>query len=160
MPEVLVWILNIGGWPLIHLATSWFAFRLPASMFEHDTWLYRQRAWEDGGQAYRRILAVHRWKMLLPDGARFFGGAVRKELPRTRDVASYTTFITETRRAEWAHIATLLWCPVFFLWNPLWAAGVMVVYAFASNVPCIVAQRYNRIVLTRIRENLSARSSA
>jgi glycosyl-4,4'-diaponeurosporenoate acyltransferase len=33
---------------------------------------------------------------------------------------------------------------LFFTWNPWQIALLMVPYAVATNVPCIVAQRYNR----------------
>ncbi len=59
-------------------------------------------------------------------------------------------FLRETRRAEVAHWLMLLCVPLFFLWNPPWARLVMVAYALAANLPCILAQRYNRIVLYRV----------
>jgi glycosyl-4,4'-diaponeurosporenoate acyltransferase len=39
--------------------------------------------------------------------------------------------------------------PLFFLWNPPWACLVMTTYALAANLPCILAQRYNRIAVNR-----------
>jgi glycosyl-4,4'-diaponeurosporenoate acyltransferase len=33
---------------------------------------------------------------------------------------------------------------LFLLWNPPVGVAVNVVYAIAANVPCILAQRYNR----------------
>ena len=59
-------------------------------------------------------------------------------------------FLLETRRAEWAHWCMLGCLPIFFLWNPPWACLVMTAYALAANLPCILAQRYNRIVLDRV----------
>ena len=38
----------------------------------------------------------------------------------------------------------------FFLWNPCWADLVMVAYALAANLPCILAQRYNRSRFQRL----------
>lgn len=43
----------------------------------------------------------------------------------------------------------LAFVPLFFLWNPWWADLVIVAYAIAANVPCIVAQRYNRVRFQR-----------
>jgi glycosyl-4,4'-diaponeurosporenoate acyltransferase len=40
--------------------------------------------------------------------------------------------------------------PVFFTWNPPWACWVMVGYAIFANAPCIIAQRYNRLILTKL----------
>jgi len=40
--------------------------------------------------------------------------------------------------------------PIFFLWNPWWADLIIVIYAVAANVPCILAQRYNRLRFHRL----------
>ena len=41
--------------------------------------------------------------------------------------------------------ALMLVCTaVFFLWNPWWGDLIIVAYALAANLPCILAQRYNR----------------
>jgi glycosyl-4,4'-diaponeurosporenoate acyltransferase len=39
---------------------------------------------------------------------------------------------------------------IFFIWNPLWAGWVMVVYATLVNFPCIISQRYNRARLAEL----------
>jgi glycosyl-4,4'-diaponeurosporenoate acyltransferase len=55
----------------------------------------------------------------------------------------------------------MLWCfPVFFIWNPLWACFVMVAYALAANVPFIIVQRYNQLVLTRICARLEVKENS
>jgi glycosyl-4,4'-diaponeurosporenoate acyltransferase len=59
-------------------------------------------------------------------------------------------FIVETRRAELAHWCMLCCFPIFFLWNPPWACCVMFIYALLANLPCIVAQRFNRFRLARL----------
>ena len=59
-------------------------------------------------------------------------------------------FIRETWRGELCHWAALGCTPVFFLWNPLWADLVMVSYALVGNLPCILAQRYNRARFQRL----------
>jgi glycosyl-4,4'-diaponeurosporenoate acyltransferase len=43
---------------------------------------------------------------------------------------------------------------VFFLWNPWWGDAVIIVYAIGANLPCILAQRYNRL---RLRHLLARR---
>ena len=72
-----------------------------------------------------------------------------KKLPG-RNPAYVAQFLIETRRAEIAHWFMLGCLPIFFIWNPPWARWVMAVYALAANLPCICAQRYNRLVLNRI----------
>lgn len=145
----LVLAANILGWPLIHLAAGFVALRLPAHMFAQDNWVTAPRRWERDGNFYRNLLAVRRWKSLLPDGAYWLGGMAKKKL-LTRDSSYLEQFLLETRRAEWAHWCMLSFLPFFFLWNPPWACLVMTGYAVTANLPCIVAQRYNRIALDRV----------
>jgi glycosyl-4,4'-diaponeurosporenoate acyltransferase len=40
--------------------------------------------------------------------------------------------------------------PIFFVWNPPWACWLMTVYALGANLPCILAQRYNRLAFERM----------
>ena len=152
--RTLVWAANIAGWPVIHLTIAAIVMRIPQERFAQDGPLYRQRGWEQGGRFYIKWLRVRRWKSMLPDGAPWLGGFTKKRLAST-DEGYLGKFIVETRRAEFAHWWMMACCPVFFLWNPMWACWVMVAYAIASNLPCIVAQRYNRLVLTRISSGVS-----
>ncbi len=145
----LIWAANILGWPLIHLSTSFVALRLPAHLFAQDNWVTAPRRWERDGHLYRDCMAVRKWKSLLPDGAPWFGGMAKQGLC-ARDASYLRRFLQETRRAEWAHWCMFSFLPLFFLWNPPWACLVMTAYAAAANLPCIVAQRYNRIALERV----------
>jgi len=154
-----IWIANVLGWPIIHLVTASIVLRLPLQRFSRDSFLYKSRSWEQGGEFYRRRLAIHRWKAMLPDGAPWVGGFAKKHLA-CRDRDCIYMFLVETRRAEFAHWCMLLCLPIFFLWNPLWACLVMTAYAAAANVPCILAQRYNRQVLARMLSKMGQRSRA
>ena len=91
---------------------------------------------------------------MLPDGAPWLGGFSKKKL-NARDPGCLAQFLVETRRAEIAHWCMLACFPIFFLWNPPWACGVMCAYAVAANLPCIVAQRFNRMAITRLVSNRS-----
>jgi len=144
-----VWAANLLGWPTIHLVVAAIALRLPARYFARDSWITAPRRWERGGCLYRDRLGIRRWKSLLPDGAPWLGGFAKKKI-RSRDALYLEQFLVETRRAELAHWCMLLCLPLFFLWNPLWACLVMTAYALAANLPCIAAQRYNRIVIDRV----------
>ena len=144
-----IWAANFFGWPLIHLAIGFAALRLPQHLFARDGWLTAPRPWERDGRLYRDWLAIRKWKSLLPDGAPWLGGFAKKKISAC-DPAYLAQFLLETRRAELAHWCMLSCLPVFFLWNPPWARLVMTGYALAANLPCILAQRYNRIVLDRV----------
>lgn len=144
-----IWTANILGWPLVHIAISFVALRAPAYLFAEDNWLTAPRRWEQDGYLYRTWLGVRKWKSFLPDGAPWLRGMPKKKL-HARDSISLEQFLRETRRAEWAHWCMFSFLPFFFLWNPPWARLIMTAYATAANLPCIVAQRYNRVALDRV----------
>ncbi|MBK8650664.1 MAG: hypothetical protein IPN23_02960 [Elusimicrobia bacterium] len=50
---------------------------------------------------------------------------------------------------ELAHWLAMTAAP-FFLWNRPWVGGLMAAYALAGNLPCVIAQRYNRARLARL----------
>lgn len=66
-------------------------------------------------------------------------------------------FVRETCRGEAVHWVVFACALLFFLWNPWWIGLIMVAYAAAVNVPCIIAQRYNRIRLVRLSTLCSRR---
>lgn len=147
--RIIVWTANILGWPVIHIVIGKIAIHIPRSVFSTDGIVCAPRSWERNGDFYRRWFAIRRWKRLLPDGAPWLGG-IAKKLISCRHAGAIDAFIVETRRAELAHWCMLASFSVFLLWNPLWAGCVMFVYAVAANLPCIVAQRYNRFRLIRL----------
>jgi len=148
LPAVWIVILNVGGWLLIQIGFAWLFTRLPAGWFSPSP----PFTWEQSGRIYESWLGIRRWKDRLPDGARWFSGGFAKASLGGVDPDHLHRFARETRRAEMCHLAAILCAPVFFLWNPLWGDLVIVAYALAANVPCIVAQRYNRARLLRLME--------
>ena len=145
----LVWAANVLGWPILQVAIGFISLRVLPQVFARDTWLTAPRSWEQDGRVYRDWFAIRKWKYLLPDGAPWLGGFPKKQL-LSRNPASIDRFLIETRRAEIAHWFMLGCLPIFFIWNPPWARWVMAFYAVAANLPCILAQRYNRLALNRI----------
>ncbi len=147
---ILLVAVNILAWLVIHLSLPWIFTRMPADWFRPGGRLFRPRRWEGDGGIYRRLFLVTRWKNLLPDGAALFQGGFRKKTLRRRDPGYLESFRIETCRGEAVHWAVLAASGLFFLWNPLWAGLLMVAYATAANLPCIIVQRYNRLRLGRI----------
>jgi glycosyl-4,4'-diaponeurosporenoate acyltransferase len=149
MSHVLILIAaNALGCAALQLTIAAIAVRIDARHFGRDSPLYRTHPAEIA--FYRRVLRIRRWKSLLPDGAPWVGGAFRKKRLAARDSAYFRQFLLETRRGEAAHWLMLACFPIFFLFNPPWARAVIAVYALAANLPCILAQRYNRAVAERI----------
>lgn len=147
-PVVLA-LIDTAFWPVVQLAVSWIALRRPESSFREGDWLYRTRGFEQTGDFYRKYAFVRIWKKLLPDGAALFGG-FRKKRIESRNPDYLARFMTETCRGEWAHGVMLLFAPIPALWNPPWAALGMAAFGLAVNLPPIITQRHNRIVLRKI----------
>jgi glycosyl-4,4'-diaponeurosporenoate acyltransferase len=149
MSRPLLVLVDVIAWGIVHASTGYLVHRLPASLFERDTFLSRERRAEGSGALYVR-LGIKRWKRWLPEaGALFAGGFDKKHLTR-RDPAYLATYVRETRRAELGHVLAAGAAPSFFLWNPWYAGVAMLVYAAIANGPCIASQRYNRLRLLRI----------
>ncbi|MBS1536862.1 MAG: glycosyl-4,4'-diaponeurosporenoate acyltransferase [Bacteroidetes bacterium] len=143
-------IINIVLWFIIHMSLSYIMILLPSSYINIKSWIYKDRKWELNGKIYEDIFKIKRWKGLLPDGAALFKKGFRKKQLVSSQKEYLTIFILETCRAELAHWLVILFSPVFFIWNPLWAGFIMIVYALFANLPCIYAQRYNRFRFQRI----------
>lgn len=143
--RAIVWTVNILVWPAIQIGIGRWMLRRPLRDFERESAVTRLRRWESA-RLYRRVLLVPAWKPFLPDGAAWLGQQPRSRLSG-RDPRKLTVMLAETRRGELAHWYMLLCTPFLFLWNPLWACLVLSSYGIAANVPCIVAQRYNRLRL-------------
>lgn len=150
LPGTWAIAINIAVWLVIHVGVSVSIARMRPNSFSPHSWLYRQRIWEKGGRTYKALLKVKKWKRLLPDGAAVFKGGFRKKRLANGDAAYIETFILETCRAELAHWVIFVFSAIFFIWNEWWIGLIMVAYGFVTNMPCVVAQRYNRIRLKRM----------
>ena len=140
------WILalDILTWFLFNFFFSLYTVKRDMGSFHPGSFLYRTRKWEGAGKFYKKYLLVKKWKSLLPDGAKFWKNGFEKKFVGMKDPVYLEQFIKETCRAELTHWMLILISPLFFLWNPVNAGLLIVLYALASNLPCIIAQRYNR----------------
>ena len=136
-------------WFAIGVVTGYAGHRLPLTAIDHDTWLTRLRSFEDEGRAYDRLLRIRRWKDLLPEaGAAFRGGVSKSQLPG-RGRQDLERFAAETRRAEYVHWANAAAGPLFWIFQPLWVAGIMTAFGMAVHLPFVAIQRYNRARIMR-----------
>lgn len=145
MSSFYVALIDVVYWPIVQLSVSAILVRLPMRMFLSDNAITHPRTWEHSLSLYR-LLGVARWKKKLPDGAFLVGGHKKRVNPYCRSDVLW--FLTELRRAEVAHWIQLVFAIPCWLWNPIWASLVMTLYAIAANLPCIAAQRYNRILVS------------
>lgn len=144
------------AWALVQAGAGYVVHRLPVSGLVHDTWLFRERRWERGGRFYVEVLQIRRWKHLIPDAGDFFAGGFDKARLVTHDPEHLSAHARETRRAELGHWLAMVPAPVFVAANPPVLAPCMALYAAAVNLPCIAAQRYNRLRLERVLRRLGA----
>jgi glycosyl-4,4'-diaponeurosporenoate acyltransferase len=144
----------------VHSATGYAVHRAPDRWFTADTWLTREREWEQRGHRYEQA-RIRRWKDRVPEaGALFAGGISKRQIPSAAD-GGMQRLAVETRRAEWGHWLAAAGSVPFVLWNPPALAAVMVVYGIAVNAPFIAIQRYNRLRVSRaLARRASAASSA
>jgi glycosyl-4,4'-diaponeurosporenoate acyltransferase len=132
------------------MSVAYIATILPLDNLNTESWLLKERNWEKSGNFYDRFFKIKKWKGLLPDGSALFKKGFRKKRMTSSNPEYLSKFIIETGRAEIVHWIVILFSPVFFIWNYPWAGWVMIIYAIIANLPCILAQRYNRIRFKRM----------
>jgi glycosyl-4,4'-diaponeurosporenoate acyltransferase len=152
-----VFVANILGWPIIQLGIAWCMTRVSPYRFAKNGRIWRVAAEE--ALFYRGRLRICRWKSMLPDGAEWVGGKFPRKKLRGHDANYLSLFIVETKRGELAHWIMFACFPLFYPWNPLWVWPIMAFYAFVSNVPCIIVQRYNRMIAYRLLSRLENNQS-
>jgi glycosyl-4,4'-diaponeurosporenoate acyltransferase len=92
---------------------------------------------------YEKVFFIRRWKHLLPDGAPWFDGFPKKKLEST-EPGYLRKFILETRRGEFSHWLQIIAITGFIAWNPFPANLIIISYALASNLPCLLNLRHTR----------------
>ena len=148
-PLWLAIAIDAAAWACVQVGAGYLVHRLPDRLLTRDTWLLRQRRWEREGWFYVDVARIRRWKKLLPEAGAIFGGGVSKRTLAGRQPHHLERLATETRRAELGHWLMILPAPVFVALNRPLLMPFMALYPLAVNLPCIAAQRYNRIRLMR-----------
>jgi len=147
--------LNFAAWLVIQLGLAWAITQMSINRFNASSrWAHAQR-WEEDGRFYERWFRIKSWKDNLPDAGRWLAGGFPKAQLRRKNREHLARFASETWRGEVVHWLALGCLPLFCLWNPWWGVLVNVAVALALNLPCILAQRYNRARLKRTINQLS-----
>ncbi len=142
--------VDVVAWAGIAVGAGYLVHRLPSHLLERDGWLFRQRSWERDGRFYVTALRIRRWKRFLPEAGDAFEGGFNKATLAAFDDEHLATHVRETRRAELGHWLIAGAGPLFLVHNRWYDVVAMQVLALALSVPCIAAQRYNRIRLQRV----------
>ena len=152
LPIGWIMLLNALAWLVIQLGLAWTMTRIPVARFNPRSAWARLWNWEKSGRTYERFFAIKRWKDSLPDAASWFKGGFAKASLRAHTPDFLEQFLRETWRGELTHWLALLALPLFAIWNPSWGVAINAAYAVALNVPCLLAQRYNRARFLRVLE--------
>lgn len=154
LPDWLMLILYIVLWPLMQVTISMIGNKADDSKFDPEGFWLKTRKWEKDGAFYRKVLKIDKWKHLLPDGAKTHKQGFRKKHLASYEPEYLKAFIAETGRAEIFHWLQILPFWIFGLFGPFFVVWIMLGYALLVNMPCIIAQRYNRPRLIRLYQHL------
>lgn len=131
-------------WGVLQTAAALVCFRIPDSFYNHKKFPFKPHGFERDGAFYEKWFRVHKWKKYLPDGSALMGGQNRLKYLTHLHKAELERFLVESCRAEMIHALGILPFWVFGFFTPPRVILYMLVYALAVNVPCMMAQRYNR----------------
>ena len=140
-------------WYLYQSTAARICLELPDRFFSPERPFFRSKGWEDGGKTYQRVFRVHTWKKFLPDSGSLMKGSYKKKTLDSFSKKSMERFLMESCRAEMTHWLAILPFWTFGLFAPPRVILYMLGYALAVNVPCIIAQRYNRPRILRLLKN-------
>jgi glycosyl-4,4'-diaponeurosporenoate acyltransferase len=144
LPSHIMVILFFIFWPIMQVGAGLIGRSLPTKILTMDRWLFKPRKWEENNNIYHKIFFVHKWKKFLPDGDSFIKGGFEKKKLKSFDREYLERFIVESCRAETAHWLQILPFWIFGFFAPFFVVFLMLIYAIIVNIPCIIAQRYNR----------------
>lgn len=148
-----VWVsllLCIALWGIFQTFFALFCQKLPAAWFGYSNWFFRAKAFEKEGKIYKSIFKIHRWKGLLPDGAAVTKSGYRKKHLTDLSSENLTLFLEQSCRAELGHLLAIPPFWVFGLFLPPISLPFMLLYALFINMPCVLAQRYNRPRIAKV----------
>jgi glycosyl-4,4'-diaponeurosporenoate acyltransferase len=145
LPDVLTIILCFLVWPVLQVTAALVCLYLPDRYFSPDSFFFRAHRFEKEGRIYDSVFRVSRWKHLLPDGGAILKkrGFKKKKL-KDHSKENLNRFLVESARGEITHWLAILPFWVFGFFTPPRVIWYMFVYALLVNLPCIIAQRYNR----------------
>lgn len=148
----LLWLLVINSvaWFFIHIGIALLMVRIPDKWLANQANIFRPRTWEKNGEIWQEYFRIRSWKKFLPDGSLFIPSSYDQTHLQGTTEKNLEKFVLETIRAEITHWLMIPPAFLFFLWNPPWAAYLMILYALVLNLPLIMTQRYNRPRLLRL----------
>ena len=155
VPEALGLALCFILWPVFQVSSAVICKMLPVRYLNAGNFWFMPHRWEKNGHIYQKLFKVRRWKRYLPDGAAVIRGGFRKNKMADFSGANLEKFLIESCRAELTHLFAVPPFVLFGLFEPPKVVILMLVYALLVNMPCVIAQRYNR---PRVQKLLAAKA--
>ena len=148
-------------WIVINLSAAYICLYLPDKVLNPNSFFFRSHPFENDGQIYEDVFKVKGWKQLLPDGGALWKkrGYKKKHLQDFSE-ENLERFLVEACRGELTHWLSILSFWVFGLFLPASSTWAMLIYALIANLPCIIAQRYNRPRFQRLLERTRSHGNA
>jgi hypothetical protein len=148
LPYLWIAVINTLGITAAHFLLAWGCTQLPQCWFRKDEEArdsdHRFQRW-----LYERVFLVKRWKKRLPDAAPWFKGFPKSSM-QSSEPDYLRTFIAETRRGELSHWLQIPAISAFIIWTPWPGNLIIIIYAFLSNLPCIINLRHTRQRMSRL----------
>jgi len=157
LPDTLTIILCFLVWPVLQVTAALICLYLPDRYFSPDSFLFSAHRFEKEGRIYDSVFRVSRWKHLLPDG----GAILKKRSFSKKKLESFSKeylnrFLVESARGELTHWLAILPFWIFGFFTPPKVVWYMLVYTLLINLPCIIAQRYNRPRIKKLLQRISS----
>jgi glycosyl-4,4'-diaponeurosporenoate acyltransferase len=128
---IVLVLINIIAWGILHFVLSYLCFIIPIKYFYKDRFIFRVSEWEQKSEVWDSWFQVRKWKDHIIDGSVIVKQSFDKRKLKGAHIETLKYFSAETKRAELTHLLLILPAPLFFLWNPVWAGWVNIVYALA-----------------------------
>lgn len=153
-----IWAVNTVFILIWHVLVWIFCVWANASFFDPEKPIYKIHKWETENDFYNRKLKIKRWKDKLPQYIAK-NGFSKKQMKNLSEMSPkyIKSFIVETCRAEWDHLACCAYSLISFIINPLFYAVLFSVIVVLCNIPFIAIQRYNRLRLLRLYKKRSSK---
>lgn len=158
LPDSLTILLCFVVWPVLQVSAALICLNIPDRYYNPNRFFYRAHRFEREGRIYDQIFRVSQWKHLLPDG----GVVWKKRGFRKKNIADFSIenlnrFLVESARGELTHWLAIVPFWVFWFFAPPDVPWIMLGYALLVNMPCIIAQRFNRPRVRRLMEKIKVR---
>ncbi len=152
LPGILTVVLCFVIWPLLQTAAALICLILPDRLYSPDSFFFRTHRFEKEGHIYKTVFHVNSWKHLLPDGGSLLNkrGFAKKRLQSFSN-ENLQRFLIESARGELTHWLAIVPFWLFGFFAPPEVIWYMLAYALIVNLPCIIAQRYNRPRVHRLQ---------